>query len=192
MNFELGLFTAQVSDDRAGPLFDGGGQGGPLHLQAQPCYPGINDSLGNDPHGGKFDPHVFTLFTPWVAGNALENQPNAEAAQSARADIAAGEQIFNTAPLKITSVRGLNDNPALGDPKEIDGTCTTCHDAPGVGDHSLPLPLDIATSHSTQNEADATIALALAELEPPNLPIYLVTKLPRPGKPGADPAVLHV
>ena len=184
VNFELGLFTAQVSDDRAGPLFMGGGQGGPLHLSAQSYYPGINDSLGHDPHGGKFDPQVFTLYVPWLDDSALENQQAAATARAARADIAAGEQLFNTVPLKITAVRGLNDNPALGDPKEIDGTCTTCHDAPGVGDHSLPLPLDIATSHSTQNEADPNIAAALAELELPNLPIYLVSNCPDPANPG--------
>ena len=180
VNFELGFFTARVSDDRAGPLLDGGGQGGPLHLQAQPYYPGINDSLGHDPHGGTFNPNVFTLYVPWLPDNALENHQSAEAAQAARADIAAGEQIFNTFPLKITAVRGLNDNPALGYPKEIDGTCTTCHDTPGVGNHSLPLPLDIATSHSAQNESDANIAAALAELEQPNVPIYLISNCPDP------------
>jgi hypothetical protein len=184
VQFEMGLFSAQVSDDRAGPLFAGGGQGGPLHLSAQPYYPGVNDSLGHDPHGGKFDPQVFTLYVPWLPDNARKEQQDAGAAQQARADIAAGEQLFNTAPLKITAVRGLNDNPALGDPKEIDGTCSTCHDTPGVGNHSFPLPLDIATSHSVQSESDPTIAAALAELELPNLPIYLVSNCPDPANPG--------
>jgi hypothetical protein len=185
VNFELGLFSAQVSDDRAGPLFDGGGQGGPLHLRAQPYYPGINDSLGHDPHGGKFDPDVFSLYTPWAPDSALAIDPSAgEAARKARADIAAGEQIFNTAPLKITGVRGLNDNPDLGYPKEIDGTCTSCHDTPGVGNHSLPLPLDIATGHSLRNEPDVNIAAALAELNMPDVPIYLVTNCPDPHNAG--------
>ena len=180
VKFELGLFTAQVSDDRAGSLFAGGGQGGPLHLYSQPYYPGINDSLGHDPHGRSFDPHAFTLYKAWFSADALANQPNDQVGRSARADIAAGEQIFNTAPLKITAVRGLNDNPNLGNPKEIDGTCTTCHDTPGVGNHSLPLALDIATSHSAQHEADPNIVEALSELSPPDVPIYLVTNCPDP------------
>ncbi len=179
VKFELGLFTAQLSDDRAGALFVDGAQGGPLHLGAQPYYPGINDSLGHDPHGGTFDPHVFSLYTQW--GSAIDNAPDASQQQRmARAEIAAGEALFNTAPLKITAVRGLNDNPALGYPKEISGTCTTCHDAPGVADHSLPLPLDIATSHSSQNESDPNISAALAELSAPDLPVYLVSGCPDP------------
>ena len=178
--FELGLFTAQLSDDRAGPLFDGGGKGGPLYLQAQPYYPGVNDSLGQDPHGRKFDPHVFNLYTQWLGANANDSPADAAEQRAARAEIAAGESLFNTAPLKITAVRGLNDNPSLGNPKEISGTCTTCHDTPGVGDHSLPLPLDIATSHSLQEETDPTIAAALAELSVPDLPVYLVTNCPNP------------
>jgi len=62
----------------------------------------------------------------------------------ARAMIAAGEKLFNSAPVHITGVRGLNDNPALNYPPEITGTCTTCHDSFNIGNHSLPLPLDIA------------------------------------------------
>jgi hypothetical protein len=65
VKFELGLSTAQVRDDRAGPLYTGGGQGGPLYLQTQSYYPGINDSLGHDPHGRTFTPTIFTLYTGW-------------------------------------------------------------------------------------------------------------------------------
>ena len=180
VNFELGLFTAQVSDDRAGPLFAGGGQGGPLHLQAQPYYPGVNDSLGQDPHGRKFDPNTFSLYARWLDASALGRAPEATEARVARAEIAAGERLFNTAPLKITAVRGLNDNASLGRPKEIAGTCSTCHDAPGVGDHSLPLPLDIATSHALQNETDPNISAGLAQLSVPDLPVYLVSNCPDP------------
>ncbi len=181
VSFETGLFTAQLSDDRAGPLFLDGAQGGPLHLESQPYYPGINDSLGHDPHGGTFDPHVFSLYTEWSGENVTDGSPDdTEGQRAARAEIAAGELVFNTAPLKITAVRGLNDNPDLGSPKEIAGTCTTCHDTPGVGSHSLPLPLDIATSHSSHDETDPIIEAALRELSVPDLPIYLVSNCPDP------------
>ncbi len=92
-------------------------------------------------------------------------------------------QIFNTAPLKITSVRGLNDNPGLGYPKEIEGTCTTCHDAPNVGNHSLPLPLDIAVSHSAAQEQDPIIAAALAQLRQPDSLVFLISNCPDPQHP---------
>jgi hypothetical protein len=181
VNFELGLFSAQVSDDRAGFLFLDGAQGGPLNLSSQPYYPGINDSLGHDPHGGTFDPNVFSLYTQWFGGAAGDDSTDSSGQRrAARADIAAGEQLFNNAPLKITAVRGLNDSQALGYPQVIAGTCTTCHDTPNVGNHSLPLPLDIATSHALPNESDPNITAALRELEVPDLPIYLVSNCPDP------------
>ena len=183
VNFELGLFTAQITDDHAGPLYTGGANGGPLRLQQQAYYPGINDSLGHDPHGKKFDPRVFDIYLGWVDDQAVNDPESNPQQRAARADIVAGEQIFNTAPLKITSVRGLNDNPDLGYPKEIEGTCTTCHDSPNVGNHSLPLPLDIAVSHSAAQEQDTNIVAALAQLSQPEVPVFLVSNCPDPQDP---------
>ena len=185
VDFELGLFSAQISDRGAGVLYGDTALGGPLQLQAQPYYPGINDSLGNDPRGDKFDPAVFKLYAHWLPGSVENRDTETTADQrAARAAIASGESIFNTTPLKITAVRGLNDDPGLGNPKEIIGTCTTCHDTPNVGNHSLPLPLDIATSHAALDEMDPNIAAALAELSQPDVPIYLVTSCPDPREPG--------
>jgi hypothetical protein len=183
VNLELSLSTAQISDDQAFLLYTGGGQGGPLALQGQPYYPGINDSLGHDPHGNPFSPNVFDLYRQWVDDSA-QNDPESNPQQrAARAEIAAGEQLFNTASLTITGVRGLNDNPDLGYPKEIKGTCTTCHDTPNVGNHSLPLPLDIAVSHSAAQEQDPTIAAALAQLSQPAAPVFLISNCPDPQDP---------
>ena len=184
VNFELGLFTAQIADDKAGLLYQYGARGGPLVLQSQYYYPGINDSLGGDPHGLKFDPHVFNIFAAWSAAPETQSSTSSETEAQARASIAARELLFNTAPLKIAAVRGLNDNPALGNPDVIQGTCSTCHDAPNVGDHSFPLPLDIATSHPTKYETNRIISAGLAELSPPNVPVYLITNCPDPKNPG--------
>jgi hypothetical protein len=181
VTFELGLSTAQVSDNRAGSLFTGGGQGGSLNLQAQSYYPGTNDSLGSDPHGGAFNPTIFTLYSRWANGNG---QDPGGASYQASEKIGAGEQIFNSFPVKITGVRGLNDNPALGNPAEITGTCGTCHDTPNVGNHSLPLPLDISTSHYRPKEADANIAAGLAELDSLDVPIYFISGCSDPQHPG--------
>jgi cytochrome c peroxidase len=52
------------------------------------------------------------------------------------------------------------------------GTCTTCHDTPNIGNHSLPVPLDIGTSHDASQDADSQIADALAQLSVADLPIY--------------------
>ncbi len=45
--------------------------------------------------------------------------------------------------------------PRSAIPPRFTGHCTTCHDTPSVGDHSLPLPLDIGTSHSAKPELES-------------------------------------
>jgi len=175
---ELGFFTAQLSDNQAGQLWVDGANGGPRYLSSQPYYPGTNDSLGGDPHGYKFNPNAMTIYNGWDGLGGSGNQ------EQARAMIAAGEKLFNTAPLHITGVRGLNDNPTLNNPPEIDGTCTTCHDTPNVGDHSFPLPLDIGTSHSLASEQNPVIADALRELDQPDMPVYLIAGCADPQNPG--------
>ena len=166
VNFELPLFTAQNVDDSAGVLNAQGASGGAEALASQTFYPGINDPLGGNPTGAAFNPNVFTIFTPWLS---LQSQGQYTAARKA---VASGEAIFNTHRLTITDVKGLND--ALG-VSQINGTCTTCHDSPNVGNHSLPVPLDIGTSHAPQNEQDAQIAAGLAQLSLPDLPTFQLT-----------------
>jgi len=178
VKLERGFYTAQVFDDQAGALYINGGNGGPKFLSKQLYYPGINDSLGGEPHGKPFDPTAMTMYAAWQASLGPD-----DGYENARADIAAGEKIFNTQRVRITGVRGLNDNPALHNPPEIDGTCTTCHDAFNVGDHSLPLPLDIGTSHPLAFETDPRIAGGLAQLSAPDLPVYLVAGCPDPRDP---------
>jgi cytochrome c peroxidase len=175
VNFELGLFSSQVLDGHAGLLSDRGAKGDPIDLSGQRYYPGINDSLGADPSGDKFNPVAMTLFDVWT--NASDYSPRLV---SARKDIAAGQAIFNSRSLSITKVRGLNDNAALGKPALIMGNCTTCHDTPNVGNHSLPLPLDISTGHDPAKEPDPAVAVGLAQLSAPDLPVFEITGCPDP------------
>jgi len=86
-------------------------------------------------------------------GRAGRADPGRRMAE-ARADIAAGEKLFNTAPLTITNVRGLNDSAAVGHATSFQGTCTTCHDAPNVGDHSVSLPIDIGITDGSRRTPD--------------------------------------
>jgi len=157
VGFELALNSAQLSDFRAGGLFgQNGSYGGPQYLPNQQYYPGINDSLGGDPHGHQFDPNVFTIYTSWQ--NSRHPQ---------QASIARGEQIFNTQPLTISDVPGLTTGT-----QQITGTCTTCHDTPNVGNHSFPLPLDIGTVRSAQYETDPNVLAGLQQLSLPTLPVF--------------------
>ena len=181
VQFELGLSTAQVHDNEAGSLYVHGAGGGPQALSAQDYYPGTNDALGGDPTGEKFNPSAFSLYSAWenIGGGGYGDDR-----AKARAEIAAGEKLFNTQPAIITGVRGLNDNAALGSPASITGTCTTCHDTPNVGNHSVALPLDIATSRRAEYETNSAIIAGLNELSAPDLPIYEIRGCQDPLNPG--------
>jgi cytochrome c peroxidase len=188
VDFELGLFSAQTVDFSAGALDTKGAQGGATLLAAlQPqYYPGQNDVLGTDPHGLPFNPSAMTLFTAWsniqnTNGNLLEWLQN-----DARRAIAAGEVVFNTATAHISNVRGINDNVAIGKPSVFNGNCTTCHDTPNVGNHSVALPLDIGTSHTASPgmEPDPQVLASVSQLSLPDVPIYLINRCPDPFDPG--------
>ena len=181
VNFELGLFTAQYRDRFAGLLGSDGAQGGPGPLSREIYYPGINDSLGGDPSGTAFDPNGMSLFAAWASSHDNSGNEGGDTAE-ARHAIAAGEKLFNTAPMRIANVRGLNDNSAIGRPESFVGHCTSCHDTPNVGNHSRPLPLDIGTSHAglPGMETDAKISAALARLDSPELPVFLISGCPNP------------
>jgi hypothetical protein len=143
VSFELGLSTAQTYDFNAGYLNDDDAIGGPRILASLQSYVGINDVLGADPVGAEFNSSTMTLFDAWNSSNG--------GGGGARGAIARGEQLFNTKPIAITGVGGLND--ALGMPT-IAGTCTTCHDAPNVGNHSVALPINIGTADATRRTPD--------------------------------------
>jgi hypothetical protein len=126
---EMAIFTAQMADQGVGVLNKGGAQGGPVNLSQQEFHVGINDVLGGDPSGASFNPVAFTTYQGW------QNSPDPH-----KASVARGEDLFNTFPILITGVSGLNDLPGLS---AVNGSCTTCHDTPNVGNHSLPLAINI-------------------------------------------------
>jgi len=179
-DYEMGVFTAQVWDWKADRLDRGGGLGGARNLSEEQYYPGINDVLGADPNGLDFDAGAMSLFSAWANTGSFSRKAKA------REDIVAGEKVFNTAPLTISNVRGLNDSAALSRPTSFQGTCTTCHDTPNVGNHSLPLPLDIGVAHTGEAglEPDPLVANAVAQLDEPDLPVFLINGCPNPFNPG--------
>ena len=175
-------------DEKAGALFLHGANGGSVTLSRQEHYPGINDALGGDPSGRAFDSSSMSAFEAWSRAGLTPADGNVDGRAAARRAVAAGEQIFNTGPLLITDVRGINDNAALGKPAVIKGACTTCHDSPNVGDHSLSLPLDIGVGHpSLANfETDPNIAAALAEVDSADLPVFRIDGCADPFNPGTS------
>ena len=65
--------------------------------------------------------------------------------------IARGAALFNAPRINITRVGGLNDD--LGK-TVIPGSCTSCHDSPNVGNHSVALPIDIGLTDAARRTAD--------------------------------------
>jgi cytochrome c peroxidase len=143
--FESNIFDAQVFDNQAGLLEADGANGGSAFLSQQEFFIGINDSLS-----AGFDNVVFTLFDAWrnLAGSNKD---------AARGSIARGETIFNSKNFTISNVNGLNREP--GDPlgaTPITGHCSTCHDSPNVGNHSLKLALDIGVEDAAPPALDVS------------------------------------
>jgi cytochrome c peroxidase len=161
VDFETGLFTAQVRDHRAGGLRAEGARGGPVVLSRQPFFIGINDPVGLNPTGAPFDPNAFTVFEAWTR---LRGSPHDDQTVARRA-IARGESLFNTKPITISGVAGLNGvtfSSGVTVPNSFTGSCTTCHDSPNAGSHSVKAPLNLGLT---------------APAQAPYLPVYTLRNL---------------
>jgi hypothetical protein len=141
VDFETGIFTAQIFDDSAGRLHAHGATGGPiaLSLQLSKFFVGVNDPVGLNPAGLPFDPNIFDLYKPWLGPKS-----DSEETQH-RLSVARGEEVFNTTKINITGVAGLNDVLNL---PSLAGFCGTCHDTPDVGNHSVKAPLNIGVANA--------------------------------------------
>src|SRR5690606_11989595 len=96
-----------------------------------------------DPLEPGFNPNAMTLFDAWAPNNP--NQKNK------RVSVYRGQQIFNTKPIAITGVAGLNDLLGV---TTLMGTCTTCHNTPNVGNHSTTLPINIGIGAASRRTPD--------------------------------------
>jgi hypothetical protein len=139
VDFETALRTAQAFDYFAGFLNHDGASGGPIALASQQFFIGINDSFPSsfkfNPTDAPFNPNIFNLYDAWT--NSLGR----------RASIARGQALFNSKPITISGVGGIND--VVGLPASFSGTCGTCHDTPNVGNHSVSAPLNIGVADPT-------------------------------------------
>jgi hypothetical protein len=145
---ETSLFSAQIFDDAAGRLTTYGAQGGPESLSTRDFYFGINDVVSNDYRSGaSFDPNVMRLYDAWERGRRTPVGSDAALRVDARAAVFRGQRLFNSKHIRISGVAGLNDD--LGVPI-LDGTCSTCHDTPHAGSHSIPAPLDLGLADASR------------------------------------------
>jgi hypothetical protein len=155
VDFVLGLHTTQIWDQAAGALAARGATAGPATLMGQQFFIGINDPIGMNPTGASFDPVAMRLFAAWNnltgSSNDLADLGETVDRNTARQAVARGEQIFNTRSIAISKVGGLNDALNI---RVLQGTCTTCHDTPNVGNHSVSMPLDIGISDNNRRTPD--------------------------------------
>ncbi len=164
VNFEMALFTAQTIGNYAGRLDVHGANGGPLSLVTQPFFISMNSSVNflvpqlEKPGGmvapgdGQFTPAIFNPFDAWAS------LPDT----SPRAAVARGQTIFNSKPINITDVAGINDDLSTGGLvpggiSSLKGTCGTCHDTANVGNHSFPTPLNIGTGDPSPSNSFANM-----------------------------------
>jgi hypothetical protein len=136
VTFEGGVFTAQIRDDAAAELTAAGANGGPTALATS-----VNSfSIGvNDPLDATFSPVIFHLYDAWSDSSA------GGGTVAGRSAIARGQRLFNSVPINITGVDGLNDELKQS---TIRGFCGTCHDTPDAGNHSVKLPLNIGIANA--------------------------------------------
>ncbi|MCX7092167.1 MAG: hypothetical protein NTY50_01765 [Methylobacter sp.] len=147
VDFESALFTAQVYDNDARSLTVAGVKGGPVKLSKQRFYKGINDVLGDSKTGLPSDSKVFSLYDAW--DDLIVTAPT-----DIRAAIARGQHLFNTKPLTISGVAGINDAPEFGNADIVTGTCSTCHNSPNAGSHSTGKFLNIGIGDDGQRTPD--------------------------------------
>lgn len=147
VDFESGLFTAQVTDGAAGTLIAEGGKGGPKPLASQKYKAGINDPFAT--RRPLFNPQAFSLFAGFAKSRRLD--PSRAAV---RASISRGEISFNRKPFTVSGVSGLND---VRNSPVMTVTCTTCHNTPNEGGSSINALMDLGLSVPERRPADVPL-----------------------------------
>lgn len=148
VGLELLQYTAQIFDSAAGALNSAGATAGLASLAA------------TAPVAAAPGAPVFTLYRAW---ETIVN-PTTPATQ-AQASIGRGERIFNTRPMAIAGVGGLNDVPSSDGQVHatLTGTCGTCHNVVNVGTHATPLLLDEGQAHLTVKNVDLPLMTLVAK-----------------------------
>src|SRR5215467_7085119 len=179
VDFEMALFTAQAVGETTRRLDTQGANGGPGPLVTQPFFISINSSVNfllpglelpgglMAPGDGGFSSAIFDIFDAWAKLSPTDP----------RAAVARGQAIFNSKPINITGVAGINDDVSAGGlvsggMPSLKGTCGTCHDTPNVGNHSFPTPLNIWTGDFSASNPPVN----LGGLDVSYLPCMIVCK----------------
>ena len=170
VEFESALATAQVRDNEAKSLSAAGVDGGPQAIFDQTAYYGINDNLGDYRTNMPFTSIVFDLYDAWGGRDG-------RGSNEARRAIGRGQAIFNSRTFTISGVGGLNVNSPFNPPLpgSFEGTCTTCHNTPNAGNHSIAAPLDIGLADASRRTPDMPLYTFRQKCGAPSCPTRAVT-----------------
>ena len=102
------------------------------HCREQPFFIGINDPRRPAIREARRSTRARSRCS-------TRGQPAARTPRARRRDRARPGSIFNTQPIRITGVGGPQRQTfrTASPSRSINGTCTTCHDTPNVGNHSV-------------------------------------------------------
>ena len=154
----MSLYTAQTVDDDARKLDTAPRQRWPR--EALPAVLLLRDQRRGERRLSNccpFNSNVFDLYGYWGRpggdSDALDQDDDGASPtrRDTRREVARGETLFNTLPIAITGVAGLNDDLGIA---TLNGTCTTCHDTPSSGNHSIPAPLNIGLTDASRRTPD--------------------------------------
>jgi len=109
---------------------------------------------GHDDHGRDCDDHHGHGRDHDHGHDCDDDHGHDHSIAEARQAIARGQALFNTHPIAIAGVSGINDEAAFGKPAVVNGTCTTCHNTPNGGNHSVVAPLNIGLVDEAHRRPD--------------------------------------
>ena len=136
VDFELGLHTAQVKQREAGNLTSAYALGGPGPLLVQSFAIGVSSA-----------PNVFTIYSAW------DDRDDNGGRNRARADVAAGQRVFNEKKF------GTNG----------DRTCSGCHDVANVGSGSRFAFFDVGVSDARRWNGNVPLYRVRQKSNPANV-----------------------
>lgn len=170
VDFESGVFTAQLIDLAAERLDVDGANGGPVTLSSQVASFTIGENNPAPLPGTKvinpnFNPNIFNLYASWISSSSLNVVNPVEVIERERqASIARGEVVFNTTKFMMSGVAGVNDDSGV---PVVPAVCGNCHNTPNVGTHSLTGPVNIGIANPDASTAPT--------LDKAGLPVFTLT-----------------
>jgi cytochrome c peroxidase len=135
VDFETGIYSAQVRTNSTHSLTAAGGLGGPAILYGYTANAGVPAATVVNPV-----PPPATFAPTFFLYNAWQTLTNSVEQFAQRESVFRGQQIFNGKQFTISNVAGLNNiatspGNTLG---PITGSCSSCHNQVSAGSDSFP------------------------------------------------------